>query len=231
MAYTYQYPRPAVSVDCALFGFEQEKLQVLLIQRDRDPFAGHWALPGGFLEMDETLEQAAKRELEEETGVRDVYLEQICAFSEVDRDPRGRVITIAYFALVKPSAFQVAADSDARDASWFPIEHLPPLAFDHDKILKASLESLQNRVKQKPLGFELLPKKFTLSQLQQLYEAILQRSFDRRNFRKKILSFGILVDLEERQKGVAHRAARLFRFDAKAYRAKTKSGFHFDLNV
>ncbi len=126
MAYTYQYPRPAVSVDCALFGFEQEKLQVLLIQRDRDPFAGHWALPGGFLEMDETLDEAAKRELEEETGVRDVYLEQVRAFSEVDRDPRGRVITIAYFALVKPSAFQVVADSDARDASWFPIGDLPP---------------------------------------------------------------------------------------------------------
>lgn len=234
MPYTYEYPRPALTVDCVVFGLEASELKVLLIERDLEPFKGRWALPGGFVNMDETLEQAALRELQEETGLRDLYLEQLYTFGQVDRDPRGRVISVAYYALVDPRGLMLKASSDARQARWFPVSQLrgsggTRLAFDHEKILEVALRRLRGKVRYEPIGFELLPTKFTLTQLQSLYETVLERELDKRNFRKKLLSMKILIELEERQQDVAHRAARLYRFDESRYRRLMRSGFVFEL--
>lgn len=230
MSYTYEYPRPAVSVDCVVFGLDEQSLKLLLIQRDRPPFAGCWALPGGFLEMDETLDEAARRELSEETGINlpIAYLEQLYSFSTVDRDPRGRVITVAYYALVKLSDHRAQAASDARHADWFSVRQVPPLAFDHRQILAMAQERLQSKVRYQPIGFELLPDGFTLRQLQHLYETILGRPLDKRNFRKKILSMDVLVESEV-ERGVPHRAARIYRFDKAKYQRLTKQGFNFEV--
>jgi 8-oxo-dGTP diphosphatase len=221
MTHTYRHPRPAVSVDCAVFGVLDGSLQVLLIQRDVPPFEGTWALPGGFLQIDETLEDAAKRELEEETGVSISYLQQVSVFSGIDRDPRGRVITVAYFALVKQADFQPRGGTDARNAAWYPVTRLPPLAFDHREILEAASEHLKLEIQRQPLAFELLPAKFTLFQLQTLYEAVLERAVDKRNFRKKMTSDRLLVALEEFEKNVKRRPARLYRFDRRGYRRRS----------
>lgn len=234
MPYTYEYPRPALTVDCVVFGLEASELKVLLIERDLEPFKGRWALPGGFVNMEETLEQAALRELQEETGLRDLYLEQLYTFGQVDRDPRGRVISVAYYALVDPRGLTLKASSDARQARWFPVSQLrgsggTRLAFDHEKILEVALRRLRGKVRYEPIGFELLPTKFTLTQLQTLYETVLERELDKRNFRKKLLSMKILIELEERQQDVAHRAARLYRFDESRYRRLMRSGFVFEL--
>jgi 8-oxo-dGTP diphosphatase len=214
-------------VDCVVFGIDDDELKVLLIQRDQDPFEGQWALPGGFVHMEESLYEAALRELREETGLEKVYLEQLFTFGEVDRDPRGRVVSVAYYALVKLSEHRVQAATDARDAQWFPVWDTPTLAFDHSQILPVALERLKGKVRYQPIGFELLPKKFTLTQLQRLYEVILERELDKRNFRKKILSMEILVELDEVEKGVAHRAARLYRFAERKYKRLVKAGFDF----
>jgi 8-oxo-dGTP diphosphatase len=224
-----QYPRPAVTVDCVVFGLDEGDLKVLLIQRDLPPFKGKWALPGGFVHIDETLDDAALRELSEEAGVRDVYLEQLYTFGDLDRDPRGRVITVAYYALVKLSDHRVRAATDASDAGWFPMARLPPLAFDHRRVVSVALRRLQGKVRYEPIGFELLPPKFKLSQLQRLYEAVLERPLDKRNFRKKLLGMGLLERLPEVERNVAHRAARLYRFDRKKYDQLAKKGFLFEL--
>ena len=229
MSYTYEYPRPALTVDCVVFGLDEQDLKVLLIRRDKDPFAGQWALPGGFVEMDETLEVAAMRELVEETGVENVYLEQLYTFGDVDRDPRERVVSVTYYALVKLSEHGVQAADDAREAGWFPVHDPPTLAFDHSKILDIAQERLRGKVRYQPLGFELLPEKFTLRQLQQLYETILGRSLDKRNFRKKILRMGLLKELDEVETDVPHRAARLYRFDRRKYKRLTSQGFNFGI--
>ena len=229
MAHTYEYPRPALTVDCAVFGLDDKDLKILLIQRDLPPFKEKWALPGGFVRMDETLEDASLRELTEEAGVKDVYLEQLYTFGAVDRDPRGRVVTVAYYALVKLSDHRVRAATDARDAGWFPVSKLPSLAFDHSRIVDVALRRLQGKVRYEPIGFELLPAKFTLSQLQRLYETILERPLDKRNFRKKLLGMGLLHKLSEVEQNVAHRAARLFRFDHVKYEQLRKKGFLFEL--
>ena len=228
MSFTYQYARPALAVDCVVFGLDED-LQVLLIQRDIPPFQGRWALPGGFVRMDETLDEAARRELTEETGVTRVYLEQLYTFSDLDRDPRERVVSVAYYALVKLSDHRVKAATDAREAAWFSVVDLPSLAFDHDEVLHAALSRLKGKVVYQPIGFELLPPKFTLSQLQRMYEVILEKELDKRNFRKKVLSMGLLEELDEVEQDVAHRAARLYRFDKKRYQELTKEGFHFEL--
>ena len=228
MSFTYQYARPALAVDCVVFGLDED-LQVLLIQRDIPPFQGRWALPGGFVRMDETLDEAARRELTEETGVTRVYLEQLYTFSDLDRDPRERVVSVAYYALVKLSDHRVKAATDAREAAWFSVVDLPNLAFDHDKVLHAALTRLKGQVVYQPIGFELLPPKFTLSQLQRMYEVILEKELDKRNFRKKVLSMGLLEELDEVEQDVAHRAARLYRFDKKRYQELKKEGFHFEL--
>ena len=224
MTYTYSYPRPALTVDCVVFGLDDEDLKVLLIQRDQPPYEGAWALPGGFVDMDETVEQAALRELQEETGISDVYLEQLYTFSTVDRDPRGRTVSVAHYALVRLSDHKVRAATDARDAGWFPVRRAKKLAFDHDEILKVALVRLRGKVVYQPIGFELLPPKFTLSALQRLYETILQQRLDKRNFRKKVLSLGVLIELDERERGVPHRAARLYRFDRRRYQRLVKRG-------
>lgn len=229
MSYTYDHPRPAVTVDCVVFGLDEEDLKALLIRRDVEPFAGRWALPGGFVHMDESLEDAALRELSEETGLTRVFLEQLYTFGDPHRDPRGRVVSVAYYALVKLSDHRVKAASDARDAAWFAVSDLPALAFDHDQILQAALERLKGKVRYQPIGFELLPPKFTLTQLQRLYEIVLETTLDKRNFRKKILSMGLLEELDEVQQDVAHRAARLYRFDKAAYRDLARKGMTFEI--
>lgn len=219
MPYSYEYPRPAVTVDCIIFGLdESHQLKVLLIQRAKDPFKDYWALPGGFVLAEETLKEAALRELEEETGVKDVFVEQLFTFGDPDRDPRGRVISVAYYALVNLEEHQLSASSDASRAEWFEINHLPKLAFDHDRIFEAALDRLQAKVRYQPIGFELLPEQFTLTQLQQLYETILgmKGSLNKRNFRKRILDMGILQEVGI-QEGVAHRPAKLYSFDKQKY--------------
>ena len=229
MAYTYQYARPAVTVDCVVFGLDDQDLKVLLIQRDNEPFAGRWALPGGFVKMDETLEESALRELREETGLTKVFLEQLYTFGNPGRDPRERVVTVAYYALVKLLDHKVQAATDAREAAWFAVDDLPKLCFDHDTILDTALKRLQGKVRYQPIGFELLPPKFSLTQLQRMYEIILERSLDKRNFRKKVISLDILDELDEVEQDVAHRAARLYRFNERKYRQMTKDGINFEI--
>jgi 8-oxo-dGTP diphosphatase len=229
MAATYEYPRPALTVDAVVFGLDNEDLKVLLIRRDLEPFQGKWALPGGFVRVEETLEEAVRRELQEETGIAQVFLEQLYTFGAVGRDPRERVVTVAYYALVKLSDHRIKAATDARDAAWFAVSEARGLAFDHDRILAVALERLKGKVRYQPIGFELLPPQFTLSQLQRLYETILETPLDKRNFRKKILGMDFLVASDEVQKDVAHRAARLYRFDAKKYQKLQKRGFNFEI--
>lgn len=229
MAHTYEFSRPALTVDIVVFALDQNELQVMLIQRDLEPYAGRWALPGGFVRVDETLDDAAARELQEETGLKDIFLEQLYTFGEVDRDPRERVVTVAYYALVNLEGHTVKASTDARNAAWFPVTELPKLAFDHRQIVATALERLRGKVRYQPIGFELLPEKFTLRQLQHLYEIILSRRLDKRNFRKKVLSMEILKETSEIEKDVAHRAAQLFRFNKPAYDRLTKRGFNFEI--
>ena len=229
MPHTYQYPRAALTVDCVVFGFDAGELKILLIQRALDPFKGAWALPGGFVRLDETLDDAARRELAEETGLKNVFLEQLYTFGDTDRDPRERIVTVAHYALVKLSDHQARAATDAANAEWFPISKLPSLAFDHAHIVAIALTRLQGKVRYQPIGFELLPPKFTLSELQHLYEAILETELDKRNFRKKVLGFKLLVPLKETQMTGRHRPAQLFRFDAEKYEKLKQRGFNFEL--
>jgi 8-oxo-dGTP diphosphatase len=227
--YTYKYPRPALTVDCVIFGLGEDHLKVLLIQRAHDPFSGRWAFPGGFVDMDETTDTAARRELEEETGIQNMFMEQLYTFSGVDRDPRERVVSVAYFALVKLADYKVTAGSDANRAEWFAVDQVPSLAFDHDQILQVAFARLKGKVRYQPIGFELLPEKFTLGQLQKMYELILGRELDKRNFRKKILGMDLLLPLTEQQQGVSHRAAKLYQFDREKYLALEASGFMFEI--
>ncbi len=229
MPYTYQYPRAALTADCVVFGFDGGDLKVLLIQRALEPFKGRWALPGGFVRVDETLDDAARRELEEETGLRNVFLEQLYSFGNVDRDPRERVVSVAYYALVKLSDHRARTATDAANARWFPVSKIPKLAFDHAGILETARSRLTGKVRYQPIGFELLPPKFTLSQLQGLYEAVLETKLDKRNFRKKVLSFSLLLPLKETQMTGRHRPAQLFRFDAAKYEKLKLRGFNFEL--
>ncbi len=217
--YTYEYPRPSVTVDIVVFGYDGGKqLKMLLIRRGSDPYKGHWALPGGFVDLDEDLEQAAFRELEEETGVKDLYLEQLFTFGKPGRDPRGRVISVAYFSLVNLQDHPAVAASDVDKAEWFALDELPPLAFDHNDIIQVATSRLNAKVRYQPIGFELLPDEFTLGQLQQLYETVLNvEGFNKRNFRTRILRTGILEEVG-RQKNVAHRPAVLYRFNQETYR-------------
>ena len=229
MSATYAYPRPALTVDAVVFGLDDEDLKVLLIRRGLEPFQDRWALPGGFVRVGESLEGAVRRELQEETGVVQVFLEQLYTFGAVGRDPRKRVVTVAYFALVRLSDHRIKAATDACDAAWFSVSEARGLAFDHDGIVVAAHERLKSKVRYQPIGFELLPPQFTLSQLQRLYETVLETSLDKRNFRKKILGMDFLVPLDEVQKDVAHRAARLYRFDRKKYLQLQKRGFNFEI--
>ena len=229
MLFTYQYPRAALAVDCVVFGFDEGALKILLIRRGIEPFKNRWALPGGFVQTDESLDAAARRELQEETGLQKVYLEQLYTFGKIERDPRERVISVAYFALVRSADHLPAAATDADEAAWFEVKNVPPLAFDHRDILKMALQRLRGKIRWQPVGFELLSKKFTLNQFQSLYEAILGRGLDKRNFRKKLIALDLLVALDETTTAASRRPAQLFRFDQRKYQALTKQGFIFDL--
>ena len=230
MNYTYKYPKPSVTVDCVVFGLDDaQKLMVLLIQRGVAPYKGSWALPGGFVRLDESIEAAAVRELKEETGIDKVFLEQLYTFGEVDRDPRARIVTVAYYALINIREYIVKAQTDAKNAEWFFVERLPKLAFDHEKILKIAKQRLKGKLRYQPIGFELLPAKFTLTQLQRLYETVLEEKIDKRNFRNKILKMKLLVDIGEMQVKVSHRRAKLYQFDKKRYKELEQTGFNFEI--
>lgn len=229
MSHTYEYARPALTTDCVVFGLDDEGLKVLLIQRDLPPFEGKWALPGGFVRVGESLDDGARRELREETGLKNVYLEQLYSFGDPDRDPREHVVTVAYYALVNLGDHPPKADTDARHAAWFPMDDIPKLAFDHDRLLDTARRRLRGKLRYEPIGFELLPAKFTLTELQRLYESVLEQKIDKRNFRKKVKKLGILEETDEIQSDVAHRAARLYRFDRRRYQALVKEGMNFEL--
>jgi len=229
MPYTYEHPRAALTVDCVVFGFDESELKVLFVRRGFAPHKGRWALPGGFVRIDETIDQAARRELSEETGLENIFLEQLYTFGAVNRDPRERVVSVAYYSLVKLAEHPAKGASDASDAQWFPIAAPPALAFDHADILEMAIQRLRGKVRYEPIGFELLPRKFTLSQLQHLYEAVLQTDLDKRNFRKRILAMDLLVPLDERTRNGAHRPAQLFRFDPRRYAVLKKRGYNFEL--
>lgn len=225
--YTYKYPRPSVTTDCVIFGYDtKEGLSVLLIKRGIEPFKDHWAFPGGFIKMDEDAETGARRELREETSLETAHIEQFGCFSEVNRDPRERVITIAYYALVKKS--EVVGGDDASEAHWFPIDNVPPLAFDHDRILRVALKTLKEKIHFMPIGFELLPSVFTMPQLQELYESILEVKFDRRNFSNKMLKLGILTVVGERPKNAGSRIPVTYKFNEDNYNELKSKGFRLE---
>jgi len=212
MSYSYEYPRPALTTDIVVFTLRESRLNVLLIQRREPPFAGMWALPGGFVNIDEALEEAAQRELEEETGLKEGYLEQLYTYGNPDRDPRGRVITVAYFALIAADAsFHAQGGSDAAGAAWHPVDDLPLLAFDHAEIIAYAVRRLRYKLEYTAAGFELLPEEFTLTELQTTYEIILGEKLDKRNFRRRILEAGIIEPTSQMRTGEG-RPARLHRY-------------------
>ena len=224
--FCYKYPHPAVTTDCVILGFNGERLQVLLVERGVEPYKGRWAFPGGFLRMDETAEEGALRELREETGLESPYIQQLHAFSDPGRDPRERVITIAYYALVRLQ--EVQGGDDAASARWFPLDEVPSLAFDHDRILRMAVQRLREQIHFQPVGFELLPQKFTIKELQSLYEAILGISFDRRNFAKKMLHLEILTELDETVWPTPKREARVYEFNSEKYEELKRKGFRLE---
>lgn len=211
MAYTYEYPHPAVTTDIVIFTIRQDELKVLLINRGLPPYQGMWALPGGFVNLDESLEEGARRELEEETGVADVYLEQLYTFGEPDRDPRERVITVAYYALVPTDEIDIKAGSDAEGVSWIGMQDLPELAFDHQDILDMAYERLSAKLDYSTIAFQFMPRDFTLSELQHVYEVILREPMDKRNFRKRILGLDVIEETGKDKRDGAHRPAKLYR--------------------
>lgn len=226
LKYHYKYPHPSVTTDCVVFGYDGLCLNVLLIERGADPFKGHWAFPGGFLNIDESAQQGAKRELFEETGLRDAYIHQFHTFSAVNRDPRERLISIAYYALVRIS--EVKGGDDAAKAQWFPLDSVPPLAFDHDIMLRMAIKELRRQIHFEPIGLELLPEKFTMTQLRHLYEAILNKKCNHRHFSTEMLKTGLLTQLNE-TKAANNKATSLYRFNREKYNQMPKNGFHLDL--
>ncbi len=211
MSYQYDYPHPAVTADVVVFTIENDDLKVLLIQRGRDPFEGEWALPGGFVEIDESPGQAAKRELKEETGVNASFLEQLYTFGRPDRDPRERIITVAYYSLIPFDQLSIAAGDDARDAKLYSTNELPALAFDHDSILRIAKHRVKERLSDSFYAFQMLPKAFTMYELRRVYELFLGEVLDKRNFRKKIIALDQIEETGEKRESVRHRPARLYR--------------------
>src|SRR6056297_1368611 len=217
MSYSYdQHERYYVALDCIIFGFDRKNLKLLLIKRNFEPKKGHWSLMGGFLEPDESIDEAASRILYNLTGLKDIYLEQLKGFGEVDRDPVDRTISIAYYALIN------IHDHDANllpeySAKWFPIDELPDLIFDHDEMVSLAKDRLQQKASSQPVGFELLPDTFTLPELQQLYEAIYETDLDKRNFRRRILSMNVLEKTDKKQKKYSKKGAYLYKFDKEKY--------------
>lgn len=218
----------SITIDCTIIGFEKGSLEVLLIKHASGISKGKWGLPGGWILKDEDIDEAAHRLLQELTGLNSIFLEQLRAFGDPDRFPLGRVITIGYYALIKREDYNLKAGFTASEAKWHKIKDIPDLIYDHNKILKYSLEHLRNRLRQAPIGFTLLPEKFTLLQLMQLYEEILGVEMDKPNFRRKFLKMKLLTDIGEKQKDVSHRAAKLYKFDPEVYKKLTKKGFNFE---
>jgi 8-oxo-dGTP diphosphatase len=219
----------AASVDCIVFGYEEGQLKVLLIERGSEPFYNYWALPGDLVKPTENLDSEAKRILYELTGLTEVYMEQVRTFGAVNRHPLGRVLTIAYFALVNIEQVNAKASSWAKQLKWHPVHEVTELAFDHSEILSVALQSLKNEALNHPIGFNLLPPKFTLMDLQLLYEEILQTKLDKSNFRKKILKMNILVNSDEKQENVKHRPANLYAFNENRYQKLKTEGFTFGI--
>ena len=226
----------SVSVDCVIFGYDEDLLKVLLIKRGVDPYVDYWALPGDLIHPNENTEEAVNRVLRDLTGLNDVFTEQVKTFGDIGRHPLGRVFTISHYSLLKikdyklsPTNKENSPSSYALEAKWHNVNRIGELAFDHNKILAACKEKLIRNVKSKPVGFELLPDKFTLSELQNLYESILEKKFDKRNFRKKINSMKLLIDSGENQKSVSHRPAKLFSFNKEKYKILKKTGFNFEI--
>jgi 8-oxo-dGTP diphosphatase len=219
-----------VAVDAVVFGYDPEKgISILLIRRKYEPFPKFWALPGGLVANDESLEDAVRRELVEESGVDVNYLEQLYTFGKPDRDPRNRVVTVTYFGLVRPSDYQLSAQTDAEDVAWHSIDHIPKLAFDHRAIIDVAITRLRGKIAYEPVGFELLDKKFPFSDLENLYQTLLGREIDRRNFKKKIIGYGFLEELDETIQRKAGRPAHLYRFNKKKYDELKTKGYNFDL--
>lgn len=219
----------ALSIDCLIFGFRNSELDILLIKHAEGISKGRWALPGGWIRYNESIDAAANRLLTSLTGVSNIFLEQLHAFGEVTRYPGKRVITLAYFALINADNYSLSAGFTASDAKWFKIHEVPRLPYDHNDILKAGFQYLKHKVRHEPLGFNLLPKKFTLHQIQKLYEAILETELDKPNFRRKLLKMNLLVPCKEKQRDVSHRAANYYRFDKRIYKKLKETGFTFEL--
>ena len=226
LKYCYKYPHPSVTTDCVIFGFDGSKLKVLLVQRGNEPYKGRWAFPGGFMNIDESAEEGALRELQEETGLRGAYIRLFHTFTEVRRDPRERVISIAYYALVKMQ--EVKSGDDATDAQWFDLDNMPPLAFDHEQILSKAEQALRQQIHFEPVGFELLPRVFTIKALRDLYEAILHVHFDLSNFSGNIKRLGILEQMNETVDSSQEKEALLFRFNKAKYEELKQKGFRLE---
>jgi len=223
--------KPAVdgiTIDCVFFGFNKESLEVLLVQHAEGESKGKWGLLGGWLQIDESADNAAQRILQELTGLENIYLEQLKAFTNPQRVLERRVVTIGYYTLVNREDYNIKASLKVFEAKWFKINEIPDLIFDHNEILDFSLLQLRNRVRQAPIGFNLLPEKFTLLQLMHLYEEILGIELDKSNFRRKVLHMKLLTALDEKQKDVSHRAAKLYKFDPEMYKKLTEKGFNFE---
>ena len=220
-----------LSVDAVVFGYtSQEGLSVLLIKRTMEPYRGRWALPGGLVHDEESLEQAVARELQEETGVAINYLEQLYSFGRPDRDPRNRVVSVAYYGLVKPDAFQLTTSNEASEVAWFDVKNIPSLAFDHQEIVTVAINRLRGKMQYEPIGFELLDKKFPFSELEKLYASVLDRLIDRRNFKKKIMKFGFLEETSEKQQlAGAGRPGTLYQFNEQKYFQRRQEGITFEI--
>jgi 8-oxo-dGTP diphosphatase len=219
-----------VSVDAVVFGYDQEQgVSLLLIKRKNEPFQKMWALPGGLVLNGESLDKAVARELKEEAGIDVNYLEQLYTFGSPDRDPRNQVVSVSYFGLVRPKDFQIMAQTDAEDVAWFNIKKLPKLAFDHKKIIDVAIKRLRGKITYEPVGFELLDKEFPFSDLEHLYQALLDQDIDRRNFKKKIMALGILEELDTILQRGAGRPARLYKFNKKKYFELKEKGYNFDI--
>lgn len=222
--------RQLIAVDCIIFGFDKGQLKLLLLKRDMDPGRGQWSLAGGFLRKQEGLDEAACRVLHNLTGLQNIYMEQIMAYGDPNRDPGERVVSVTYYALLNVEDYDKDLVKE-NGAHWRPIDDIPDLIFDHNDMVNKALRRLRRKAKSQPIGFELLPDKFTLPQLQQLYEAIYQKDLDKRNFRKKIVSMGLLDKLEEKDKTGSKKGAFLYRFNPQKYEQFVSEGFYFNLDV
>lgn len=230
MSFYAKYQKILVAVDSIIFGFNEHdhELKLLLLKRNFEPAKGEWSLMGGFVEQNESLDEAAQRIVQQLTGLNDVYMEQLYAFGEQTRDPGGRIISVAYFSLIKIKDYDKEL-AEKYGASWIPLSEMPELVFDHSVMVEKALTRLRRRTRTQPVGFELLPEKFTIPQLQRLYEAIFQRPFDKRNFRKKLLAMGLLDKLEEKEKFSSKKGAYYYQFNKDRYHELVQRGFNFEM--